>query len=351
LRLPRFDYLGPKTLKEALDLLAVHKDNAKILAGGTDLLVRMKKGLLKPKVLISLKDLNELSYIRKQDGIQKQDSCIKIGAKTPLADIIASDLIGKEARALFQACEKVGAISIQHYRGTIGGNILQDNRCHHYNQSDFHRSGRQACHKDGGKICYARDEADRCNSTCQSDGATALMALGADITLASNDQKRTVNLADFYTTVGIMPHAMESHELLTEISIPLGGPLDGVGSSGGQSSYQRLAYRSAIDYPIVCAGVLIKMSGTQKQEIDEARIVVGAMGRSPLFLAKASSSLKGKSIIDIDAFKNAAKTSMDSSAAFAVHNVGSTLQYRCEMVSQMVLTALKEAGQSITECF
>jgi hypothetical protein len=74
------------------------------------------------------------------------------------------------------------------------------------------------------------------------------------------------------------------------------------------------------------------------------------MGRSPLFLAKAASSLKGKSLTDIDAFKNAAKTSMNSSAAFAVHNVGSTLQYRCEMVSQMVLTALKEAGQSITEC-
>ena len=249
MRLPRFDYLGPDSLEDALDLLATHRDDAKILAGGTDLLVRMKKGLLKPKFLISLKNLNELSYIK------KEDNHIKIGAKTSIADIITSDLIKKEARALLQACEKIGAITIQHYRGTIGGNILQDNRCHHYNQSDFHRSGRQPCHKDGGKICYARDESDRCNSTCQSDGATALMALGANITLARKGGERTVDLTDFYTADGIMPFAMESDELLKEIIIPI---------QGGRSAYHRLAYRSAIDYPIVCAGVFLKPSDTKR---------------------------------------------------------------------------------------
>jgi len=62
-RLPRFEYLGPETLEDTLDLLADHKDDARILAGGTDLLVRMKKGLLSPKVLISLKALNNLSYL------------------------------------------------------------------------------------------------------------------------------------------------------------------------------------------------------------------------------------------------------------------------------------------------
>jgi len=329
LRLPRFDYLKPDTLKAALELLALHKDDAKILAGGTDLLVRMKNGLLNPKVVISLKALNELSYIKKQAGY------IKIGARTSLADIIASDLIQKEAKALFQACEKVGAITIQHYRGTIGGNILQDNRCQYYNQSDFHRSGHQACHKAGGKICYAREEADRCNSTCQSDGATALMALGAQIILAGKDGERTVDLADFYTTDGIMPHACESHELLKEIIIPV---------LGAHSAYQRLAYRSAIDYPIVCAGVLLKPS--PENEIEDARIVVGAIGRSPLFLAKASASLKGKRFTDMTAFKKAADDSMNASAPFAVHNVGATLEYRCAMVSRMVFQALEQAAFS-----
>ena len=329
MRLPRFDYLGPETLDQALDLLDTHRDDAKILAGGTDLLVRMKKGLLKPKFLISLKALNELSYIKEDDG------CIKIGTGTSIAYIIASDLVKKEAHALFQACEKIGAITIQHYRGTVGGNILQDNRCHHYNQSVFHRSGRQPCHKDGGKICYAREEADRCNSTCQSDGATALMALGAKIILARKGGERTVDLVDFYTADGIMPFAMESHELLKEIIIPM---------QGAQSAYKRLAYRSAIDYPIVCAGVLLKSS--KKNEIREVRIVVGAMGRSPLFLVRASSSLKGKKLTDMDTFKKAADIAMDNASTFAVHNVGSTLEYRCAMVSQMVLRALKQAAEA-----
>ncbi|HKI48905.1 MAG TPA: FAD binding domain-containing protein, partial [Desulfobacteria bacterium] len=179
--LPRFDYLEPQNLEAALDLLATHRDEAKILAGGTDLLVRMKKGLLKPKALISLKSLKGLSYI------EDDNDRIRIGAGTCLAHIISSEIIREKARALFEACEKVGAVTIQHHRGTIGGNILQDNRCHHYNQSDFYRSGRQACHKDGGKICYARENADRCNSTCQSDGATALMALGAKLVLISKE--------------------------------------------------------------------------------------------------------------------------------------------------------------------
>ncbi|MDY6793136.1 MAG: FAD binding domain-containing protein [Thermodesulfobacteriota bacterium] len=331
MRLPRFDYLGPDNLEEALDLLDTHRDDAKILAGGTDLLVRMKKGLLKPKFLISLKALNGLSYIN------QQDQHIKIGARTPIADIIASDLIKKESLALVQACEKIGAVTIQHYRGTIGGNILQDNRCHHYNQSDFYRSGRQPCHKDGGKICYAREEADRCNSTCQSDGATALMAVDASITLTTKGGKRTVKLADFYTADGIMPFAMESHELLEEIIIPI---------QGGSSAYKRLAYRSAIDYPIVCAGVLLKPSASRKNEIDDARIVVGAMGRSPLLLAQASSSLKGKKLTDTDAFKKAADIAMDHASTFAVHNVGSTLEYRCAMVSPMVFGALKQSAEA-----
>lgn len=330
MRLPRFNYLEPENFDKALDFLASHKDDAKILAGGTDLLVRMKKGLLRPKTLISLKAIDELSYIK------TSKTSIKIGSRTCLADIIASDLIKEKAQALFQACEKIGAISIQHHRGTIGGNILQDNRCIHYNQSDFHRSGRQACHKDGGKICYSREEGDRCYSTCQSDGAVALMALGAKITLAQKGHERIVELADFYTADGIRPFDMESYELLKEIEIPL---------QSAKSSFQCLAYRSAIDYSIVSAGVLLKLSDSNKDKIEAARIVVGSMGRAPLFLAKASSSLIGKKMSDIKAFKKAADDAMDNASTFAVHNVGSTLEYRCDMVSQMVFQALEQAAK------
>ena len=84
-------------------------------------------------------------------------------------------------------------------------------------------------------------------------------------------------------------------------------------------------------------------------EIEAARIVVGAMGRSPLFLAQASSSLKGKKLSDADAFTKAANVSMDNAAAFAVHNVGSTLEYRCAMVANVVFQALCRAARSAAE--
>jgi len=317
--------------------MATHGDGAKILAGGTDLLVRMKKGLVAPKTLISLKALDELVYI-KEETRQEKD-CLVIGAKTPIADIIASDLVQKNAPALAQACERIGAVTLQHYVGTIAGNILQDNRCQHYNQSQFHRSGRGACHKDGGKICYARDNSDRCNSTCQSDGAAALMALNASITLHRKGGQRQVDLADFYTNDGITPFAIEPHELLTQICIPL---------QGGHSAYKRLSYRSAIDYPLVCAGVILIPSPSSLTHISQARIVVGAMGRSPLYMAAASASLKGKKLDDTQAFQSAGNAAMDTAATFGVHNVGSTLEYRCAMAAQMVFQALTQAGKAAT---
>lgn len=328
MRLPRFEYLKPETIEQAVKLLDLHREDARILAGGTDLLVRMKKQVIKPKFLISLKALNELSYIR------QHDKSIKIGAKTSLADITGSDLIQQKAGALFQACEKIGAVTIQHHKGTIGGNILQDNRCHHYNQSELHRSGRQSCHKDGGKICYARQEADRCNSTCQSDGATALMALDAKLVLAAKNGQRTVDMKDFYTNDGITVFDKNPDELLKEIIIPV--------NAKTKSSYKRLAYRSAIDYPIVSAAAALTCS--DKNTIDKAVIVVGSMGRSPLFMAKACSDLKGKKSDDVKALKNAAQACMKTASPFAVHNVGSTLDYRCEMVSEMVFQALMATG-------
>ncbi len=330
MHLPKFEYLSPRSLEEALDLLSVHRGDAKVLAGGTDLLVRMKKGLLHPRFLISLKALDELSYVSPRNGT------LAIGTRTPLADITASDAVKTDAAALLQACEKIGAVTIQHYRGTIGGNILQDNRCHHYNQSIFHRSGRQACHKDGGKICYAREDSDRCNSTCQSDGATALMALKATLVFASKGGERTVALADFYTNDGIAPFAMELHELLKEIRIPL---------SGGQSAYRRIAYRSAIDYPLASAGVWIQPDPGRKGVMGAARIVVGAMGRAPLLMAQASATLAGKRFDDGDALRKAADAARESAAPFAVHNVGSTPEYRCAMAGEMVFRALSDAAR------
>ena len=178
MRLPPFEYLDPRDFPEALDMLAAHGNECRILAGGTDLLVRMKQRLLKPKYLMSLKSLNMLDYIREEDG------AIKIGPRTTLAKLIESEMVKKFIPGFWQSVSSVGAQSIQHYAGTIGGNLCQDSRCLFYNQSAFWRSGRQPCHKAGGKTCYAREDSDRCHATFLSDCAPALIALDAKVILS-----------------------------------------------------------------------------------------------------------------------------------------------------------------------
>ena len=334
MRLPQFTYHSPDTLEGVLALLDEYREQAGVLAGGTDLLVRMKHRLAGPKVLVSLKHLDSLSYIKEDSGI------LCIGAKTPIIDVIRSESAAQAAPALVQACERIGAVSIQHFRGTLGGNILQDNRCIHYNQSQFHRSGRQPCHKDGGKICYARDEADRCNSTCQSDGACALMALDAHLILNSTRGERRVALDAFYSTDGIHPFDIQPDELLTQIDIPV--------VPGAVSAYERLSFRSAIDYPIVCAGVRVVPDPDDPGCIGSARIVVGAMGRSPLFLAQVSLSLTGVAFNDTAAVEKAGKDAMNAAAAFAAHNAGAELTYRQAMVEKMVVRALIQAAARVS---
>jgi len=328
-RLPKFEYSDPKDLGEALELLHTHGNDCRILAGGTDLLVRMQQRLTQPKILISLKHLQNLAYIRQEDG------CIKIGARTTLEDICASDLMKDLFPGFWQAVRGIGAATIQHTRGTIGGNLCQDNRCAFYNQSAFFRSTQQPCHKAGGQICYAVEGSDRCRSTCQSDGAPALMALSTQATIKAKGDTRSIPLADLYTTKGEDPLALAADEMLTELQIPIPQAQAG-------SAYQKLSYRSAIDYPILSAAAAVE---TENSKIRTARIVIGAMAGAPLYLMQASESLRGKAATDSSAIEAAAATAGDHAAVFAVDNVHSNLEYRSNMIAVLVGRALESALQ------
>jgi len=327
-RLPLFTYTEPASLDEALVSLRHLQDDCRILAGGTDLLIRMKQRLVTPGYLMSLKSLTELAYIR------KQSAKICIGAATPLAEILDSDLIKDKFPGLIEAVGSIGALSIQHFRGTIGGNLCQDNRCQFYNQSAFFRGTRQACHKAGGQICYAREGgSDRCHSICQSDAAPALMALDARVVLQRKGQKRTLALTEFYTARGEHPHALAVDELLTEIQIPAHQAESG-------SAYERLAYRSAVDYPVASIGAWIRVT---KGKIESARLVVGAVSSAPLVIAAVSDMLTGKPTPATATLKRAAEAAKTAAAAFVVNSMGPPPTYRIDMVAVMARRGLEKA--------
>jgi 4-hydroxybenzoyl-CoA reductase beta subunit len=327
MRLPRFEYLQPKDLDEALELLHAYQGDCRVLAGGTDLLVRMKQRLLKPGYLISLKSISSQRYIKQTEGR------ITIGAGTSLAALGEDDLVCEHLPGLVRAVKAVGAPSIQHHAGTIGGNLCQENRCLYYNQSAFQRSTRQPCHKAGGQICYALAGSDRCRSTFQSDCAPILIALKATVTLRRKGETRTIALVDLYSARGEQPLAVAPDELLTEIQVPIPGP-------GNGHAYRRLSYRSAIEYPAVAVGASVT---TSDHTIQDARIVVGAISNAPLLLAQASESLKGKETTDRAALERAAIMARDNASVFVVNNVNSPVEYRQQMIAVLARRALEAA--------
>jgi len=325
--IPEFEYLAPGDLQEALDCLASHGEEAVVLAGGTDLLVRMKQRLVKPRFVVSLKNLEGLRSIKEKDGV------IVIGAMTPLVEVLESEIVGKYLPALRQAVGKIGAPSIQHFRGTIGGNLCLDTRCLFYNQSQFWNSGRTPCHKNNGQTCYAEENSDRCRSANQSDGACALMALGCDVVLASSRGERVLPVEDFFTGKGESPFAIELDELMLEIHVPVPG-------EGAGSSFQKISYRSAIDFALVSAAVSVRV---KDRRMEAVRIAVGGAGAAPLLLKEAAATLMGKPIDDARAIETTSDLAKRHASAFMVENLGSSLEYRQKMARILVKRATKEA--------
>jgi len=325
--IPEFEYVVPEDLRDALNCLTSHGEEAVVLAGGTDLLVRMKQRLVKPRVVVSLKNLSGLRGIKEKDGM------IVLGAMTPLVAVLESEIVRKYLPALSQAVSKIGAPSIQHFRGTIGGNLCLGTRCLFYNQSRFWRSGRTPCHKDNGQTCYGEENSDRCRSANQSDGACALTALSCDVVLASSRGKRVLPVDEFFTGKGESPFAIAPDELVVEIRVPVSG-------EGAGSSFQKVSYRSAIDFALVSAAVSVKVMDGR---IAAGRIVVGGAGAAPLLLKEAAATLAGKPADNAEAIEATSELAKKHASAFMVENLGSSVEYRQKMVRVLVRRALKEA--------
>lgn len=328
MRLPAFAYELPRDLDEALELLHTCGPNCKILAGGTDLLVRMKQGLASPTHLISLKALPELAIIR------ESDSLLRIGTAVRLADILTYRPIQDRWPGFHEAVTSIGAPSIQHFSGTIGGNLCQDNRCQFYNQSNFFRKARQACNKAGGKTCFAWEGgSDKCHSVCQSDAAPMLIAMDAQVAVRSKNGERTLPLTELYSSVGERPLTLADDEMLTEIHVPDAGP-------GTGTAFEKLAYRSAIDYAVVSAGALVRTEG---ESIAQARLVIGAVARAPLTISAAEKILKDRPTDDQQAVDEAGRAAMNAAEAFVANNMAQPKDYRIQMVSVIAKRALKRA--------
>src|SRR5512140_1069910 len=277
----RFEYVKATSVEEAVKLLSAQ--NARALAGGTDLLGVMKEALLPTDRVVNLKTIPNLDYIKEEAGE------LRIGALARLADIAASQLIAQKAPALTNAAALVASPQIRNM-GTLGGNMAQKVRCWYFRDAD-----RTDCYKRNGSFCYAVLGASdlhaifdgaACFAVQPSDTSTALSALGASVVVAGPSGTRVVGVDDFF----IGPHTdymretvLAQDEIITEVRIP-------ASSLGQKSLFIKAAPRKSIDFARASVAVMVVGSPV----VASARISLGGVSPTPHRATDAEAFLAGK---------------------------------------------------------
>lgn len=278
LRLHPYEYHRPRSVEEAIALLAEHAGDVMPIAGGTDLVPNMKHKLFTPGHLVSLRGIEEMR------GVREDGESFTIGAATSL-DAIARDPAVLEALpSLARACELVSGPQLRRM-GTIGGNICLDTRCTYYNQTLFWRKALGYCLKKDGDACHVVRGGTRCVAAHSADAATALLPLESELQIVGLEGERTTPIANFFTSDGVWNRRMAPGELLVSIRIPRPAP-------GTRHSFQKLRARDSIDFPLLNLAVRVDFDGDGK--VADVQMAASAMGSYPRKLGKVGAPAVGK---------------------------------------------------------
>jgi carbon-monoxide dehydrogenase medium subunit len=234
-----FDFQSPKTLTDAFRAIAGEPSACKLLAGGTNVVPSLREGSLKPSLVVDLGGIEELKYIREEQG------WIQIGPMTTINEILSSSLIKEKGGLLWEATRTFGGALVRN-RATVGGNLA--------------------------------------DASPAADTAPPLLALGAQVTLQSSEGQRTLPLSDFFS--GYRQTVIKPGEILTKVSFK---------TLSGESRYAycKLGRRSAMAISVVSVAILFQIEG---DICKEAAIALGAVDPTPIRALKAEDLIKGKKI-------------------------------------------------------
>ncbi len=273
--LTEFTLHRPATAVEAAAMLAAHPD-ARILAGGTDLLNNLRNGLGSPSALIDIGGIAGFSTIA-ADGA----GGLVLGAGVTLVTLATEATIGQAFPALAQAAVAVAAPAHRSV-ATLGGNLFVDTRCAYYNQSEWWRRANAYCLKHRGEICHVAPQGTHCHAAYCGDVAPALLALDASVDLVAPEGTRRIPLGQLYADDGAQPFTLRAGELVTAIRIPP-SPAD------ARSGYRKCRIRGAIDFPL--AGVAARVAMHDGRLAHLAVALTGTNSRP--FLLEGSDALLG----------------------------------------------------------
>lgn len=280
-----FTYHKPKNLEEAMGLLQRYGDKTAILAGGTDLLVELKRGLRHPAHVIDVKEVPELDCLEKTAGGE-----FRLGPLTTLQSLSSADALQGGWNLLAQAASKVGSWQVRN-RGTLGGNI--------------------------------------CHASPSGDTLPALLCLGARVKMISSRGERSMGIEEFFLGPG--ETALKSGELLTEVVLP---PIP----AGAKGVYKKFSLRRAMDLAMVGVAALAWGDFAKKRVLD-FRIGLGAVGPKPIRGRKAEQELKSAEITEAVLVRSA---ELAVEETIPISDVRGSDWYRREMTKQLVEEAIRE---------
>lgn len=239
--LPDFQYLRPAT---AADAVRMHAANpaSHFIAGGTDLMPNIRRGLVTIDAAIDLGGVSELGEIVEQAG------ALRIGSGVSLARLAEHPVVQARLPALAQAALSVAGPT-HRSAATLGGNLCLDTRCNYYNQSEAWRAGNNYCMKRDGEGCRVAKRSRRCYAAFSGDVAPALIALGAEVEILGAQGVRRQPLIDLYRDDGMQWLTLAPGELLIEVQVSL--------DDAWVSAYEKVRLRGAIDFPL--AGVAVAL--------------------------------------------------------------------------------------------
>lgn len=261
--MPEFTLHRPETASEAIALKGSDA-TSRYLAGGTDMIVNVRRGIETPETMIDLTAIDGFASIS-SDG-----KGLRIGAGVKLAELAADETVARDYPAISQAAASVAGPTHRAY-GTIGGNLCLDTRCLFYNQSQWWRESNNFCLKHKGEICHVAPGGKRCFAAFSGDVAPAMMVYDAEVDLEGPNGARTIPLADLYRNDGMDHLTLEQDELLVAIRLP-------APSKGAVSAYEKSRIRGSIDFPLAGCAVRLTSDGGV---VTELRIALTAVNPYP----------------------------------------------------------------------
>jgi carbon-monoxide dehydrogenase medium subunit len=286
----KFKYQAPDSLPEVLKYLETSPLTKKILAGGTDLILQMKQGIIRPSLVVDVKQVPELNRLE-----WKAAEGLCLGAAVSLSQLLAFTELPKQFGILLQACSLIGSRQIKN-RGTIGGNI--------------------------------------CNAAPSADSAPPLLCLGARVVLASNKATRTIALEDFFLGPG--KTALAEDELLLAIEVPT-PPTPSAGC------YLRHTTREEMDIAVAGVASFITLS-SENGPLSSARIALGAVAPTPIRAFGAEAILSGKKITP-ELIDQAAEQAAEEVSP--ISDMRSSAEYRRELVRVLTRRTLRSACEEL----